>query len=293
MIKRKINDNNQIKKFTNRFAWNKRLYLTIPFIILMLLFVIIPLIFIFIYSFKTNSDTNNIHDNWGILTGTIGIKIGKSLYISIVSTIICLLISFPFAYFLAFSKNKIWKIAITVLVTAPIWINTLIKLIGLKTIFDIIGNEINATYGDIFTIIGLVYLYMPFMLIPLYNSLSIFPRNLINASKDLGRGNIYTFFVVVVPWTKQSLISAIILVLLPTFTTVAVPNFLNNNPDSGMIGDIIVGEGESGLSDPVALSRTSVLALIVSSIMLAIYLLIVYIPSIIKLIKKGINKNGK
>ncbi|MDE6472989.1 MAG: ABC transporter permease [Ureaplasma sp.] len=279
------------QSFSSKFALNKRLALIIPFIIITLLFVIIPLVIILIYSFTKQADANSVADNWGVLTGTIWIKIGKSFYISVVTTILCLVIGFPFTYFLSTSKSKTWKIIISVIISAPVWINVLIKLIGLKTIFDIIGGEINSTYGDIFTIIGLVYLYLPFTMIPLYNSLEILPKNLINASKDLGRGNVYTFFAVVIPWTKSALLSSIILVLLPAFTTVAVPSFLNNANDAGLIGDEIASAGESGLNNPISLARTSVLALVVSVIMFFMYASVIWIPKLVNIIKRRISRN--
>lgn len=282
------------KKFLNKYSFNKKFLLAIPFIILMLIFLVIPVIIIIIASFSKAPESGSFTDNWGILTGSVGIKIGKSLYISIATSIICLIIGFPFTYFLVMVKKKLFKVIVIILISSPIWINQLVKLIGLKTIFDIMGGGINSTYGDIFTIIGLVYLYIPFVIIPIYNSLELLPKNLINASKDLGRGPIYTFFHIVIPWTKQALISSLVLVTLPCFTTVAVPAFLNNNNDSGMIGDVIVGEGESGLSNPIALSRTSVLALVVSGIMLLIYVSVVFIPKIVQLIiLKRRNKNAK
>ncbi|MDE5599949.1 MAG: ABC transporter permease [Ureaplasma sp.] len=280
----------RLQSFSSRFSLNKRLALIIPFIIITLLFVIIPLVIILVYSFAKQEGSNSFTDNWGVLTGTIWTKIGKSFYISVVTTILCLLIGFPFTYFLSMSKSKTWKIIVSVVISAPVWINVLIKLIGLKTIFDIIGGEINSTYGDIFTIIGLVYLYLPFTMIPLYNSLEILPKNLINASKDLGRGNVYTFFAVVIPWTKTALLSSVVLVLLPAFTTVAVPSFLNNSNDGGLIGDEIASSGESGLSNPISLARTSVLALVVSVIMVFMYASVILVPKLVNFIKRRMNR---
>ena len=280
------------KLFTNKFVFTKGLLLALPYIFITLLFVIIPLIVILINAFTPS--TGNINDNWGVLTGTIWIKIGKSIYISIVTTIFILLIAFPFSYFLSLSNNKVWKSILIIITTAPIWVNMLVKLIGIKTIFDIINDVQNSTYGDIYTILGLTYIYLPFMIIPLYNSLNTIPKNLINASKDLGRNNFYTFIFVIIPWCKNALISGIVLVLLPCFTTVAVPSFLNNNNDAGLIGDVIINQGENGLNSPIALSRTSVLVLVVSSIVLLIYGIIVYLPKLYFLIKSKIdNKKGR
>lgn len=278
--------------FVNKFTFTKNLSLIIPFILISILLIIAPLIVILISIF--NPTAGGVENNWGIMTGTIWEKIGKSLWISIVSTILSFLIAFPFAYSLSLIKNKTFQSMIVLFVTTPIWINILIKLIGLKSLFDIMNNEINSTYGDIFTIIGLVYLFTPFMIMPLYSSLQTLPKNLINASKDLGRGNIYTFFMVVIPWCKVAIISGITLVLLPSFTTVSVSAFLNNSNNGGLIGDVIVNQGDSGLSNPISLARTSVLVLVVSGITLFVYISIIYLPKLFFTIKRKIGaKNEK
>jgi spermidine/putrescine transport system permease protein len=129
----------------------------------------------------------------------------------------------------------------------------------------------NGTYGNIFTIIGLVYLYIPFMILPIYSVLTDMPKNLIDASHDLGHSGISTFFRVVVPYTKTALISGITLVLLPTITTVAVPQFLNNANDNSMIGDIIVDEGQQGMTSDIALARASTLSLVLCLVLLGGY----------------------
>ena len=280
---------NSTKKFTNKFTFTNNLILVIPFAIITILLVIVPLVVILVNAF-TPAQGNTVADNWGILTGTIGVKIGKSIYISLVSTIFTILIAFPFAYILSMSKSKMFKALVMVVITAPVWTNMLVKLIGLKTIFDLMGGAQNSTFGDIFTILGLTYLYIPFMIMPLYSALETLPKNLINASKDLGRNGFYTFFAVTLPWCKQALISGIVLVLLPCFTTVAVPSFLNNNNDSGMIGDVIINQGENGLSSQISLARTSVLALVVSAVMFVIYGMIVWIPKLVLYIKKRMDK---
>jgi spermidine/putrescine transport system permease protein len=94
------------------------------------------------------------------------------------------------------------------------------------------------------------------------------PRNYINASYDLGEKPIGTFFKIVVPYTKAALISGITLVFLPSLTTVAVPQFLNNSPDNSMIGDIIVDEGNLAATSPISLARASTLSLVLSMVII-------------------------
>ncbi|GHU47822.1 hypothetical protein FACS1894218_3100 [Bacilli bacterium] len=147
----------------------------------------------------------------------------------------------------------------------------LVKLIGLKTFFDLCAGYDNSTYGNMFTVIGLIYLYLPFMIMPIYSVLNDMPKNLVYASYDLGYGGFRTFLKVVVPYTKTALVSGITLVFLPSLTTVAVPQFLNNNNNGSMIGDLIVDQGQAGLTSDIALARASTLSLVLSLLMLAAF----------------------
>jgi spermidine/putrescine transport system permease protein len=109
------------------------------------------------------------------------------------------------------------------------------------------------------------------MIMPLYSVLNGMPKNLIYASYDLGYGSFRTFIKVVLPYTKVALISGITLVFLPSLTTVAVPQFLNNNNDNSLIGDIIVSWGESGLTNDVDMASASALSLVLSLLLLGVY----------------------
>ncbi|MDR3330176.1 MAG: ABC transporter permease [Mycoplasmataceae bacterium] len=246
---------------------NKASLMLIPFALLSLILVIVPLIMIFIKAFvPTNGAT--VADNWAVMNGWIWEKILISLVIALSTTVVCVFLAYPFSYFLSNSKSKVFKAVIIFIATAPIWTSFLVKLVGLKTFFDICAGYDNSTYGNIWTILGLIYLYLPFMIMPLYSVLNDMPKNLVNASYDLGYGPIQTFFKVTLPYTKVALASGVTLVFLPALTTVAVPQFLNNNNDGSMIGDIIVDQGQSGLTSDIALARASTLSLVLSLVLL-------------------------
>lgn len=281
------------KSFSSNIKFTKRLSLIIPFVILIVVMVIIPLIYVFIITLMP-TDSGSVNDNWSILDGTIFWKIFKSVYISIASTFFCILIAFPFCYFLSQCKSKLFKSIIFSVITTPMWLGSMIILISLKSFMDTVNGALNSTFGDIYTIIGIVYLYLPFMMIPLYDSLQQLPKNLINASKDLGRNNFVTFFRVILPHTKTALISGITLVLLPAVTVVAVPQFLNNNNDGGLIGDIIIDQGGQALDSEIALARACVLSFVVSILMFGCYGIIVLAPKLyIKFIKNKSKRGCK
>lgn len=275
---RKVN----IKILKPKARFNKKLLLVLPFAIMTLLLFVIPLVMVVVKSFMPTSE-GGVALNWTIMNGFIFEKIGLSIGLALAATALCTLLGYPFAYMMAFNKSKGFKAVLVVLITAPIWSSMLVKLIGLKTFLDVCAGYSNSTFGHIFTIIGLTYIYIPFMILPIYNVLDDMPKNLVFASQDLGQSMIKTFFKVVIPYSKTAFYAGLTMVFLPAVTMVAVPQFLNNATNNATIGDIIVQEGEEGLISDIALARSSSLSLVVSIIVLALYLIIAFVPKLFKL----------
>lgn len=252
----------KINRFEKKRLDNSKFGFLIPFIIICLVFIVVPFLMIFTKSFlPTTSGPAAL--NWSYMDSYIWKKILQSFTIAVITTIMSLLIAYPFCYFLAYNtKSKITKTVVILLISAPIWMSFLVKIVGLKTLFDAINGYQNSTYGNIFTIIGLVYAYLPFMILPIYNTMNSMPNNLIFASKDLGKNTLTTIFKVVMPYTKAAIIGGITLVFLPALTTVAVPQFLNASSSGTMIGDIIMEEGNMGLNSDISLARASTLSLL-------------------------------
>ena len=241
----------------------KNFFLILPYMLVALVFIIVPITLIFVKSFMPTS-AGSVVENWNFVNSFIWLKILKSFIVAILATIISVVIAYPFSYFLAFDvKGKTVKMLAVLFITAPTWMSFLVKIIGVKTFFDFINGYSNSTSGDVFTVIGLVYIYVPFMIMPIYNVLKDMPKNLIYASKDLGRGAWSTFINIVVPYTKNALISGLTLVFLPCLTSVSVPQFLNSSSSGSLIGDIIMEEGQLAQTSDISLARASTLALIV------------------------------
>ena len=241
----------------------KNFFLILPYMLVALVFIIVPITLIFVKSFMPTS-AGSVVENWNFVNSFIWLKILKSFIVAILATIISVVIAYPFSYFLAFDvKGKTVKMLAVLFITAPTWMSFLVKIIGVKTFFDFINGFSNSTSGDVFTVIGLVYIYVPFMIMPIYNVLKDMPKNLIYASKDLGRGAWSTFINIVIPYTKNALISGLTLVFLPCLTSVSVPQFLNSSSSGTLIGDIIMEEGQLAQTSDISLARASTLALIV------------------------------
>jgi spermidine/putrescine transport system permease protein len=123
------------------------------------------------------------------------------------------------------------------------------------------------------------------MILPIYNTLDTMPENLVLASKDLGRSTVDTFLFVIIPYAKTAIFSGVTLVFLPSLTTVAVPQFLNNSPNGSMIGDIIIQEAVNASINAISLARVSVLSIVLSSTILIIFVIAIVFRKIMNKIK--------
>ncbi|MDC4184260.1 ABC transporter permease [Mycoplasma bradburyae] len=276
------------------FKGPKRTWLILPYALLLLVLFIIPLIIVLVNAFTPFSveieDGSSINvtvaDNFSIIDSFTITKIFKSFGLAVACTIICLLIAFPFAYLLSISKNKLFKYSVVALVTAPIWNSFLIKVIGLKSLLDLMFGEANSTFGDGWTLLGLVYIFMPFMILPIYTVLISMPKNYMLASQDLGYNYFMSFFKVVIPYCKNAIISGVTLVLLPSFTTAGISQFVNNSNDGQQIGAYLLSLGSNGLESKVAISQASALSLTLALIILAFYMIVFVAPKLFNYMKK-------
>lgn len=262
------------KKVNKQNTW-----LIFPFALLTIWLVIIPLVIVLFFAILPGQHYT-VANNFEIINTTTIFSIWSSLWLSLLTIVICVVLAYPFAYFLSFTSSPNYKFIVITIATSPIWSSFLIKLIGVKSLLDLLHGQQNSTFGHGYTLLGLVYIYLPFAIIPIYTVLEQLPRNIIYASKDLGQNGGQTFFKVVIPYSFNGLLSAIVLVFLPSFTTVAVGDFLNNKNDSVLIGSLANSQAIRGLESPPALARTSALSLVISLLMLVIYALIVLTPKI-------------
>lgn len=284
-----------VKKFNNDGA--KKFYLLLPYILITLVLVIVPLVLIFLRSFMSATDSVTgdhlpVKDNWNFLGKNTFEKIGLSLMVAVACTIFCLIIGYMFAYFLSLSKSLPLKILAISLITSPMWISMLVKIVGLKTLFDFINGSPNSTYGSIYTIIALTYINLPVFILTIYTYLNSIPKNLLQASKDLGKNSLQTFCFVVVPYTKNAIFSGMALVFLPSLTTAGVTQFVDNSNNGSTIGGDLMNQGLEATASEIALSRVASLSLVICLLILLLWTFFVLLPKTIKIIKNNKNKRG-
>ena len=262
--------------------FNSKFFLMLPFFIIALILIIVPTIIIIVYAFVPHYGLSEVA-NWKVMTLTTWQIIGWTLLTSFLTTLFCIILGFPFAYFLSSYQNKIFKAFALLVITSPVWSSTLFKLIGLKTMFDILNGAINSTYGDQYTVLGYVYIFLPLMILPIYQVLDGMPKNYSLASLDLGASKIKTFFVIVLPYAKNALISGISLVFIPSMMIISVTAYLNNASNSQLLGGEIYSQGNLGLDNKLSLSRASVISVVSALILLILWFLIVKVPKWIRI----------
>ena len=226
----------------------KRQWYATPYALWMLLFTIVPLLFVVYYAFSDgNGGFTTVNFLRILQPGYLPVLL-TSLKLALYCTVICLLIGYPTAYFLAsrdFSANKI----LVVLILLPMWMNFLLRTYAmmtilennglLNTLFEKIGLpkvQFIGTEGAV--LLGMVYNYLPFMVFPIYTVLSKQDPKLGEAAQDLGCNEMRTFTRVTLPLSLPGVISGITMVFMPSVTTFFIPRMLGGG-NSMMFGDLI------------------------------------------------------
>ena len=223
-----------------------RKQLCIPYVVFLVFFVIAPLFVIIFYAF-TNGQGQFTFDNFVnffVSSNTLGTLL-YSFALAIVTTLVCLFISYPTAYILARSNLK-KKYVLLLLFILPMWINFTLRITALKEILSVIEGNISA-YPFLNSVIGMTYDFLPFMILPLYNSLSKLDKSLIEAASDLGAnrftvldmlynstyimGSLIGSYFSAYDWNNGSLISLILLVII-FFVTLITNRFSDKDSEN-------------------------------------------------------------
>ena len=214
-----------------------RKLLAIPYALFLAVFVIVPLLIVIYYAF-TNDDgeftfkyirlffNENGNGFLGFLQSYNFKTIMRSFFISCMSTIICLLIAYPIAYIIAHCSLKN-KSAFLLMFIVPMWVNFVLRINALKELFvwlDIYNKS--DTWNIINTIIGMVYDFLPFMILPIYTTIIKIDKSYLEAAKDLGATPKKAFIKVTLPLSKAGILSGVSMVFLPSMTNYVVSNYL-------------------------------------------------------------------
>ncbi len=248
----------------------KRKYFATPYLVWMIVLIVAPMILIAYYAFTGQADGAFTLDNIKAALDPIYMSVlWRSISLAVISTVICLVLGYPIAYILSRMKPSTAAI-LSMLFILPMWMNFLLRTYAWMTLLDTNGL-INRLLGLVgigplrlmntqgAVVVGMVYNYLPFMILPIYNILQKMPKANIEAAQDLGANSKQVFTRVVLPLSRPGVISGIIMVFVPCITTFAISRLLGGSQFM-LYGDLIetqflsVGQAYGGWNVGAALS---------------------------------------
>ena len=248
---------------------NKLSHFAIPYVIWMALFVVAPILIVVIYAFSSASGGFTLA-NFARM-GTYAVVFTRSFKLALIATLICLLIGYPLAYIMSKEGPRFQRIAM-VLIMLPMWMNFLLRTYSwmsilennglLNQLFQKIGlialyNQVFGTDLQFFRLIntqgavvlGMVYNYLPFMILPIYSVIIKLDRSLIEAARDLGANTFNVFRRVILPLSLPGVLSGITMVFVPSVSTFAISKMLGGGTEM-MLGDLIEQQFLGGAYNP-------------------------------------------
>ena len=225
-----------------------------PYLVWCAIFVVAPLAFVIYYSFTDKNGVFGLSNYTRMFNGDTMRVFLTSLAFAFVSTIICLLIAYPLAYFITKVDRKHQNMII-MLFMLPMWMNFVLRTYALSflledtglinSFFKAIGiGHVKLIYTSGAVILGMVYNFLPYMLLPIYTVMSKIDKNLIEASEDLGCNKLHTIIKVLLPLSIPGIVSGITMVFVPSVSTFYISQQLGPT-DFMLIGDLIETEIKS------------------------------------------------
>ena len=254
---------------------NKLSWLAGPYVLWMALVVIVPILLVVVYAFTASGETaadigGFTLDNFSRM-GTYTVIFARSFQLALVATLVCLLIGYPLAYVMAKEGPGFQRIA-TVLIMLPMWVNFLLRTYSwmailennglLNQFFDAIGlfSLINSIFGTDISffpmirtqgavVLGMVYNYLPFMVLPIYSVIIKLDHSLVEAARDLGASSAGVFRRVTLPLSLPGVLSGVTMVFVPSVSTFAISRMMGGN-NQMLLGNLIEQQFLGGAYNP-------------------------------------------
>ena len=253
-----------------------------PYVIWMALFVVAPIIMVVIYAFST-ADGGATLANFAKM-GTYTVVFTRSFKLALIATAICLLIGYPVSYVMSKEGPRFQRLAM-VLIMLPMWMNFLLRTyswmailenngllnqlfrkIGLIALYNsVFGTDISFfrminTQGAV--VLGMVYNYLPFMILPIYSVIIKLDRSLIEAARDLGANSFQVFRRVILPLSLPGVLSGITMVFVPSVSTFAISKMLGGGTEM-LLGDLIEQQYMGGAYNPYLGAAISLVMMVI------------------------------
>ena len=254
----------------------------IPYVIWMALFVVAPIIMVVIYAFSS-ADGGATLSNFAKM-GTYTVVFTRSFKLALIATVICVLIGYPVSYMMSKEGPRFQRLAM-VLIMLPMWMNFLLRTyswmailenngllnqlfrkIGLIALYNsVFGTDISFfrminTQGAV--VLGMVYNYLPFMILPIYSVIVKLDHSLIEAARDLGANSVQVFRRVILPLSLPGVLSGITMVFVPSVSTFAISKMLGGGTEM-LLGDLIEQQYMGGAYNPYLGAAISLVMMVI------------------------------
>ena len=254
---------------------NKLSWLAGPYVLWMALVVIVPILLVVVYAFTTSGETaadigGFTLDNFSRM-GTYTVIFARSFQLALVATLVCLLIGYPLAYVMAKEGPGFQRVAM-VIIMLPMWVNFLLRTYAwmailenngiLNNFFEAIGlfSLINSIFGTDISffpmirtqgavVLGMVYNYLPFMVLPIYSVIIKLDNSLVEAARDLGASSAGVFRRVTLPLSLPGVLSGVTMVFVPSVSTFAISRMMGGN-NQMLLGNLIEQQFLGGAYNP-------------------------------------------
>ena len=247
---------------------SKRGWFAFPYVIWMALFVVIPIIIMAVYAFTAADPvTNATYPTLDNFTG-MGLYLNvflRSFWLALLATLVCLLIGYPVSYWMAKEGPRFQRLAMA-LIMLPMWMNFLLRTyswmsilenngllnqlfraVGLLDLLGVDHIQMIGTPGAV--VLGMVYNYLPFMILPIYSVIVKLDGSLVEAARDLGADSLRVFRKVIFPLSLPGILSGVTMVFVPAVSTFAISQLLGGGSQM-MLGDLIELQFLGGAYDP-------------------------------------------
>ncbi len=248
----------ELERAAEKAESRRGLFISLPAYVYLVLLFVLPLLLVFVYSFATRDATGQtVLDNWNLesykrlFTPIVGQIFLRSLLLALTTTVICLLLSYPFAFYIATRRPGVRNILL-IFVMIPFWSNFLVRTYAWRVILGSEGpiSQLSVAFGgepirllftNVAVLIGLVYGFIPFMVLPLYAALERMDWRLVEAARDLYADGWTAFRKVTLPLSMPGVVAGSILVFIPSLGAYVTPALLGG-ANTVLMGDYIVSQ---------------------------------------------------
>lgn len=260
--------------------------LTSPSLVWLILLFLIPTVIVFIIAFKPADPYGGFGTGWTLdnfrafENTNFPVLLGRTLWLSLATTIICIFLSVPTAYQLARMAPR-WRRVVLLMIVIPFWTSFLVRIFAWKTILhpeglvkkiliflNLVSPETPLLYSSGAVLLVMVYTFLPFSILPIYAAAEKFDFRLLEAARDLGARSLQAFLRVFIPGIGRGIFTAILMVFIPALGSYVIPDLIGG-PDSEMLGNKIAQRTFVDRNLPQAswLSAVLILALLIPMIL--------------------------